>query len=223
MREAARKAMVPPFEVSVLTDPSGAFTTAAALIACVERQLRKGHQASLQHQSVLVLGGTGPVGAVAAVLSAQSGANVTLASRKLEHARAVVDDLRKRYEVAATPAQSVTDASRASLVADATVILACGAPGVQLLGKPDLQAAKRLLVVADVNAVPPAGVEGVSAMDDGVPIESGSHKALGIGALAVGNVKYQTERSMLEAMRASDKALYLDFRDALVSARTHAS
>ncbi|NBY23408.1 MAG: methylenetetrahydromethanopterin dehydrogenase, partial [Gammaproteobacteria bacterium] len=35
MLEAARKAMVPPFVVSVLADPSGAFTTAAALVACV--------------------------------------------------------------------------------------------------------------------------------------------------------------------------------------------
>jgi methylene-tetrahydromethanopterin dehydrogenase len=223
MLEAARKAMVPPFEVSVFTDPSGAFTTAAALIACVERRLRAGHQASLQGQNVLVLGGTGPVGAVAAVLSAQSGARVTIASRKLEHARAVVDDLRARYDVSATPAQFAPGASRASLVAETTVILACGAPGVQLLGKADLESAKRVLVVADVNAVPPAGVEGVGAMDDGARLEGGSGRALGIGALAVGNVKYQTERSMLEGMRASDKALYLDFRDALVSARTHAS
>src|SRR5512137_1064152 len=32
MLAAAKKAMVPPFEVSVFADPSGAFTTAAALV-----------------------------------------------------------------------------------------------------------------------------------------------------------------------------------------------
>ena len=223
MLQAARKAMVPPFAVSVFTDPSGAFTTAAALIACVERQLQRGHQASLAGQHVLVLGGTGPVGAVAAVLAAQAGAQVTIASRQLEHARATVEDLHARYAITVTPAQSATASQKGTLVADASVILACGAPGVQLLGKSDLQRAAQLLVVADVNAVPPAGVETVGAMDDGVPVESGSGKALGIGALGVGNVKYQTQRSMLEAMRASDKALYLDFRDAVVTARTHAS
>jgi len=37
MLEAARNAMVPPFEVSVFADPSGAFTTAAALVAVVVR------------------------------------------------------------------------------------------------------------------------------------------------------------------------------------------
>lgn len=33
MLEVAKKAMVPPFQVSVMADPSGAFTTAAALVA----------------------------------------------------------------------------------------------------------------------------------------------------------------------------------------------
>jgi methylene-tetrahydromethanopterin dehydrogenase len=37
MLDAARKAMFPPFEVSVFADPSGAFTTAAAMVAVVER------------------------------------------------------------------------------------------------------------------------------------------------------------------------------------------
>src|SRR3546814_14225855 len=37
MLGAARKAMVPPFEISVFADPAGSFTTAAAMVACVER------------------------------------------------------------------------------------------------------------------------------------------------------------------------------------------
>ena len=36
MLNRAKTAMVPPFEVSVFADPSGAITTAAALMACVE-------------------------------------------------------------------------------------------------------------------------------------------------------------------------------------------
>ena len=40
MLESARQSMVPPFEVSVFADPSGAFTTAAGMVACVERQLK---------------------------------------------------------------------------------------------------------------------------------------------------------------------------------------
>ena len=48
MLDATKSAMVPPFEVSVLADPSGAFTTAAALVACVEKQLRKKHSVNLK-------------------------------------------------------------------------------------------------------------------------------------------------------------------------------
>ena len=222
MLRAAKKAMVPPFEVSVFADPSGAFTTAAALVACVERQLA-GKQASLDGQRVVVLGGTGPVGAVASVLAAQAGARVVVASRQRAHAERTVDELKQRYSIAATPAQGATAAEKAAIVKGAAVVLACGAPGVTLLSKADLENCDALLVVADVNAVPPAGVEGVGAMDDGVAVTAASGKAVGVGALAIGNVKYQTQRSMLETMRTSDKAIYVDFRDALVAARKHAS
>jgi len=40
MLEEARHAMVPPFVVSVFADPAGSFTTAAAMVACVEKTLK---------------------------------------------------------------------------------------------------------------------------------------------------------------------------------------
>ena len=39
MLEKAKKAMVPPFEISVFADPAGSFTTAGAMIACVKNTL----------------------------------------------------------------------------------------------------------------------------------------------------------------------------------------
>ena len=39
MFDAAKKAMVPPFKVSVFADPAGSFTTAAAMVAKVEKAL----------------------------------------------------------------------------------------------------------------------------------------------------------------------------------------
>jgi len=57
MLEAAHKAMVPPFVVSVFADPSGSFTTAAALVACVERHLKKVHKTDLAGKRTLILGG----------------------------------------------------------------------------------------------------------------------------------------------------------------------
>jgi methylene-tetrahydromethanopterin dehydrogenase len=43
-----------------------------------------------------------------------------------------------------------------------------------------------------------------------------------MGALAIGNVKYQTERGLFELMLTSEKAVYLDMRAAFAEARKHA-
>jgi methylene-tetrahydromethanopterin dehydrogenase len=220
MLQAARKAMVPPFEVSVFADPSGAFTTAAALVACVERQLRRGEAGALPGKNVVVFGGTGPVGATAALLAVEAGAHATIVSRTLSRARSAADELRIRYGTAIAAA-SMDDGLAA--LRSAEVVLACGGAGVRLVTATHLATAERLLVAADVNAVAPSGVEGVGAMDDGVSIAATSGKAVGIGALVVGGVKFQTQRSMLESMREGGKAVYLDFRDAFDVARKRAS
>ena len=39
MLAAAKKALVPPFGISFFADPAGSFTTAAAMVACVEKTL----------------------------------------------------------------------------------------------------------------------------------------------------------------------------------------
>src|SRR5262245_8349112 len=89
MLERARKAMVPPFVVSLFADPSGAYTTAAALVASVEAALRRQGAAGLENRRVLLLGGTGPVGRIAAVLCAQCGATAVVASHKGQAAATV--------------------------------------------------------------------------------------------------------------------------------------
>src|SRR5499426_840498 len=78
MLEEARHAMVPPFGVSMFADPAGSFTTAAAMVACVEKTLRDKQQQSLRGLGVAVFGATGVVGFCAGVIVAQEGAHVTL-------------------------------------------------------------------------------------------------------------------------------------------------
>ncbi len=46
MLEAAKAAMVPPFAVSLFADPAGSFTTAAAMVARVERLLKRERSAT---------------------------------------------------------------------------------------------------------------------------------------------------------------------------------
>ena len=78
-----------------------------------------------------------------------------------------------------------------------------------------------LKVACDVNAVPPEGIEGLGVMDDARPLAGAPGAALGIGALVVGNVKYQTQHLLLKQMRESDTPQYLDFQQAFQVARTH--
>jgi methylene-tetrahydromethanopterin dehydrogenase len=109
-----------------------------------------------------------------------------------------------------------------AMMQQADVVLATARAGHRVVTETLLAAAARLLVAADVNAVPPSGIEGVGPMDDGAPLAAGSRKAMGVGALAVGNIKYQTQRGLLEMMLKAEKPLYLDMRDAFTEARKHA-
>ena len=220
MLDAARRAMVPPFEVSVFADPSGAFTTAAGMVACVEKQLKKIHQTDLRGKNVVVLGGTGPVGAAAAVLASQAGARVRIASHtSATRARMISEVVNARYGATTEPGDASVVDTKLDLIKDADIILGAAKAGIQVFSAQELASAKRLLVAADVNAVPPAGIEGVGMMDDGAPLAAGSGRAVGIGALAIGNIKYQVQRGLLEAMIAAEKPIYIDFRDAFAAAR----
>ncbi len=220
MLDAAKRAMVPPFEVSVFADPSGAFTTAAGMVACVEKCLKKNHQTDLSGKNVVVLGGTGPVGAAAAVLASQAGAHVRIASHtSAARARVTSEVVNARYGATTQPGDASAADSKLEMIQQADVILGAARAGIQVLSAQELAGAKRLLVAADVNAVPPAGIEGIGMMDDGEPLSAASGRAIAIGALAIGNIKYQVQRGLLEAMIASDKPLYIDFRDAFAAAR----
>ena len=223
MLDAAKRAMVPPFEVSVFVDPSGAFTTAAAMVAAVEKHLKKAHATDLNGKAVMIFGGSGPVGAAAAVLASQAGAKVGIVGREeSSRARLTAEDCNRRYGTQVEPVEANTEALKLAMMRRADVVLATARAGHRVVTRELLAAAPQLLVAADVNAVPPAGIEGVGPMDDGAPLAAGSRKAVGIGALAIGNIKYQTQRGLLEMMLKAEKALYLDMRDAFTEARRHA-
>jgi methylene-tetrahydromethanopterin dehydrogenase len=225
MLDTARKAMVPPFEVSVFADPSGSYTTAAALVALVERHLGKQHGMELGGKRVLILGGTGAVGRIAAVMAASRGADVTIASH---HSRAralgVAAEINQRFGILINGIGTATPDELRSALAEAEIVLATALAGVQVVGSDDLAHAKRLLIAADVNAVPPEGIAGVNVMNDGKPIDGVPNAgAVGIGALAIGNVKYQVEHRLFMRMRTGGKPVYLGFPQAFDEARAVAA
>ncbi len=225
MVQAATGAMVKPFVVSVMADPSGAFTTAAAMVACVEAALVRHHGAGLAGRRVVVLGGTGPVGRIAGVLAARAGAQVQLSSRNgIDVAEAAALETARRFGVTLHGISGGDTAAVRHSINEAEVVLACAAAGKQVVSVDDLAHARALCVVADVNAVPPAGIAGVGVMDDGVALQglaASCAGAVGIGALAVGNVKYQTQHLLLLQMRLAEKAVVLGFDEAFAAARAY--
>ena len=215
MQERAKASMFKPFVVSLMADPSGAFTTAAAMLACVESALKRKHPAGLTGQRILILGGTGPVARIAGVIAAQAGAEVSLSSRSgAEVAGQAARETGQRFGVSLS---GVASGDRSALAA-ADVVLACAAAGVQVLSAAELAAAPRLKVAADINAVPPAGIEGLGVMDNAVALAGST--VLGIGALAIGNVKYQTQQRLLLRMREAEKPVSLGFAEAFEMARS---
>jgi methylene-tetrahydromethanopterin dehydrogenase len=222
MLRTARKSMVPPFEVSVFADPSGAFTTAAAMVAIVERQLQTKFGTGLAGKNVLCLGGTGPVGQIAAALSAKAGAKVKVIGRQLERAQNIAALCNAEFGDDQTGIEGDADANKSELIKTADVVFATAAAGIQVLSAELVAAAPQLKVAADVNAVPPSGIAGLDAHHQGTPI-AGSHSgAVGVGALAIGNVKYKTQSGLLARMRQTDKPVYLSFDDAFALAREFA-
>jgi methylene-tetrahydromethanopterin dehydrogenase len=222
MLEAAKAAMIPPhFEISVMADPSGALTTAAAMVAVVEKQL-KARGKSLDGSKLAVFGATGPVGGIAGLIAAQAGAKVTLVGYDgLHRVSARCDQFGERFGVAMAPADGSDEAKNTKIVEGTEVILAAGRAGVQILSKKQLAAARNLEVAVDVNAVPPSGVEGVDPFDDGKPIEG--TPAVGVGALAVGNVKFKTEHELLASMHDAEPRRYIGVEEAFEAARRHAA
>jgi methylene-tetrahydromethanopterin dehydrogenase len=218
MLERAKASMFKPFVVSVMADPSGAYTTAGAMVACVEAALAGQGTQGLKGQRVVILGGTGPVGRIAGVIAAQAGAQVSLSSRRgADAAEALANETGKRFGVSLRGVAGGDEAAVRASIADADVLLSCAAAGVQVVSAETLAFARRLKVAADVNAVPPEGIAGVGARDNLKPIPG--TQALGIGALAIGNTKYQTQQRLLVQMHDAEAALVVSFAEAFATAR----
>ena len=218
MLNTAKKSMVPPFEVSVFADPSGAFTTAAGMMAKVEQHLTKNFGGDLTGRRVSVFGATGPVGGCTALIAAKYGAEVQMVShRSMVDVKAKVDSYNTRYGVNIVAVDGASDAAKIEVLKNTDIALCAAAAGVQVLSLAQMAHAKDLKVVADVNAVPPSGAEGVDMFADGLAI-AGTN-AFGIGALAIGNLKYKTQHHLLKLMLESDNKQYLDFLSAFEMAR----
>lgn len=194
-----RRAFFGPLRVSVMFDPSGANTTAAAAVCAARRHLE------LAGATALVLAATGPVGQRVVRLLAREAAHVRVGSRSAERAQAVCDAVRTRYgaaQLAAVPTGSPEET--ASALDGVQVVIAAGAAGVELVSREVLLQAGGPRVAIDLNAVPPAGIGGVEVTNRGDDREG----VFCYGALGVGGVKMKVHKAALQRLfEANDRVL----------------
>jgi hypothetical protein len=182
---ATRAKFFAKFRVSVMFDCNGSNTTAAAAVAWLA------HGRSLRGKRAVVLAGSGPVGQRAAVLLAREGAQVVMTGRKLGGVKAACDAINARFGIDVQPLEAPTHLERGAALKGAQIVLATGASGITLLPAKDWQENASLELIADANASPPAGIEGVGLSDRG----TSSHGKILFGPLGFGALKLALHRA----------------------------
>lgn len=185
--EAVRKKFFADFRVSVMLDSNGSNTTAAAAVA----KLLSG--GPIAGKRAVVLAGTGPVGQRAAVMLAREGARVAITSRWLPKAQAACAAMQERFGVELQAIEAADHDARGHAIADAEIVVATGAAGVQLLEAHHWQAHPGIERMADANATPPLGIGGTDMMDRGKDRDG----KIVWGAIGFGTLKLNLHRACI--------------------------
>ena len=187
-----------PFRVSVMLDSNGSNTTAAAGVALLAKVK------PLKGKKAVVLAGTGPVGMRAAGFLGMEGADVTVTSRTKDRAEEAAKVIGNRFGITVKGVAGGTDEERAAAAKDANIVYSAGAIGVQLMPKSAWIDNPNIEMVADVNAQPPLGVEGIEATDKG----QDSHGKLAFGALGIGGLKLKLHRTCIGKLFESSEGVF---------------
>jgi hypothetical protein len=195
----ARQNFFGPLRVSLMCDPNGANTTAAAAVLSIEKHL------PLNRVNLVVLGGTGPVGSRVARLAASQGAVVRICSRSLERARATAESIQKTHPQARVePFEFLAEADVARAAAGFDVLVAAGAAGATFTLPDWLDHVPGIRLAVDLNAVPPVGLIGIDPRDEG-ELRSG---LICYGALGVGGLKMKIHKACLKQLFESNERCF---------------
>ena len=187
---AVRKSLLPQYglSVSVMLDSNGSNTTAAAAVRAASKHM------DLGQAKALVLGGTGPVGQRVARLLARQGAHVRVGSRSIERAQTVCAEIRAKLPDAKVEAVSTASSSDGPKALEGRdVAIAAGAAGAMLLPAKLRATTNSLHLMIDLNAVPPAGIEGIEVTDKAVTRDG----IICYGAIGVGDTKMKIHRAAI--------------------------
>jgi methylenetetrahydrofolate/methylenetetrahydromethanopterin dehydrogenase (NADP+) len=189
-----------PFHISAMLDSNGCNTTAATTVAMLARHVDfKGKRA--------VIVGAGSVGLRAAKLLIDEGCDVTVAGipknrfEGKEYRRA--RGLSTAEELGIPIAEPEDDDALRELLDGASLVLAAGPAGVQLLPEEMWRSIDSIEVLADFNAAEPLGIEGTSAQDEFKDYDG--KKVL--GALAIGGPKMKVHKTCIARLFETSEAI----------------
>jgi methylenetetrahydrofolate/methylenetetrahydromethanopterin dehydrogenase (NADP+) len=194
------KAFFGPFRVSAMLDSNGCNTTAATTVARLAREI------DLQGRRVVVLG-AGAVGLRAAKLLIDEGCDVTVsgipATRFGDSAYHRASGLTIAQERGMDVVEPADDAELEKVLDGASLVLAAGPAGVEVLPAAVWRNLDSIEVIADFNAAEPLGIEDTGAQDD---LKDYDGKRV-LGALAIGGPKMKVHKACVRRLFESNDAI----------------
>ena len=216
------KSLVNPFECPVIIDPRGSHTTASAVVAMTMNIAKKKHGMDLKGKKVAIFG-AGPVARIAAILAGKLGCDTYIVETWDKSTKQFVDNLANELiQEAGDKAAKITGVfapepqQRFEIANKVDIIWSLAAAGVEVLSEELMKKLKGKKLVVDINLVPPYGIEGLKPKHKNEEIYPG---IFGIGALALGALKANSESEILKEAANTKGSKVFDFNYAFETAK----
>jgi hypothetical protein len=188
-----QEAFFGPFRVSVMLDSNGCNTTACTTVARLAKEM------DLDGRRVVIVG-AGAVGLRAAKLLIDEGCDVTVSGipkdRFGDKAYRRARGLSVAEERGMQIAEPEHDDALKKLLDGASLVLAAGPAGIEVLPEKVWRDVDSIEVLADFNAAEPLGIEGTEAQDD---LKDYDGKRV-LGALAIGGPKMKVHKACVRRL-----------------------
>jgi methylenetetrahydrofolate/methylenetetrahydromethanopterin dehydrogenase (NADP+) len=198
--EEVKKAFFGPFRVSAMLDSNGCNTTAATTVALLAREIE------LKGRRVVIVG-AGAVGLRAAKILIDEGCDVTISG--IPPSRFGGGEYRRARGLTVAEERGMKiveprdDEELAKVLEGASLVLAAGPAGVEVLPESVWREVDSIEVLADFNAAEPLGIEGTDAQDE--LKEYDGRRVL--GALAIGGPKMKVHKTCVQRLFETNEAI----------------
>jgi methylenetetrahydrofolate/methylenetetrahydromethanopterin dehydrogenase (NADP+) len=197
--EQVKESFFGPFRVSVMLDSNGCNTTACTTVARLDTEI------DLDGRKVIIVG-AGAVGLRAAKLLIDEGCDVTVSGipkdrfegKEYRRARGLTTAEERDIRIA----EPEDDDALKKLLDGASLVLAAGPAGIELLPENVWRELDSIEVLADFNAAEPLGIAGTDAQDD---MEDYDGKKV-LGALAIGGPKMKVHKTCVRRLFETNEA-----------------